>query len=235
MTGSENLLEVDINSIIPNPWNTNQVSPPNMDKLKNSIVKLGSFKPLIVRELDDKYEILGGEHRWLALKELGKSTVQVYNLGIIDDIKAKQISILDNERYGEDDAIGLDKLLQEIQQSLDYDLSTIAPFDITLDTAIMPKSEIEIPDEFADDLRALDDISKKESKEDEIVERETKSKADANPFQIMRFKVSIEDAPRIIRVIEKMVKEHGIKTGNEMENAGEALVYIIDEYYGEEE
>lgn len=233
MTGSENLLEVDIDSIIPNQWNTNQVSPPNMDKLKNSIIKLGPFKPLIVRELGDKYEILGGEHRWLALKELGKTAVQVYNLGIVDDIKAKQISILDNERYGEDDAIGLDKLLQEIQQSLDYNLSDIAPIDVTLDIAVMPKSEIEIPQEFAEEFAALDEIGKKEDEFSAGVEKEARSKADANPFQTMRFKVSVEDAPKIITVIEQVVKVHGIKTGNEMENAGEALVHIINSYLEE--
>lgn len=234
MIGLKNLLEVNIDSIVPNEWNTNQVSPPNMDKLKNSILKLGPFKPLIVRELGDKYELLCGEHRWLVLKELGYDTVQVYNLGVVDDIKAKQISILDNERYGEDDAIGFDNLIKDLQSNLDYNLSDIAPFDVVLETAVMPKAETEIPEEFLKDFEALETVAKDDDGEFEAsAVHEAKPKAESNPFQIMRFKISIEDAPRVTDAIEKIIKQHNIKTGNDMENAGEALVYIIDEFEGE--
>jgi len=39
--------------------------------LKNSITNMGLLNPIIVREKDDKYEIIDGEHRTKACRELG--------------------------------------------------------------------------------------------------------------------------------------------------------------------
>ncbi|MDH8217342.1 ParB/RepB/Spo0J family partition protein, partial [Klebsiella pneumoniae] len=69
------------------------------------------FKPILGRELlDGTYEILGGEHRWRAAIEHGMAAVPVTSVGVIDDNTAKQMSLVDNERYGEDDAVELQRL-----------------------------------------------------------------------------------------------------------------------------
>ncbi|MCV5185691.1 ParB/RepB/Spo0J family partition protein, partial [Escherichia coli] len=78
---------------------------------------------------DGFFEILGGEHRWRAAIEQGISTVPVLSLGKISDVVAKQMSLVDNERYGEDDQIALQRFIEEIQSELDYQLSEIAPYD----------------------------------------------------------------------------------------------------------
>ncbi len=58
--------------------------------------------------------------------EQGISTVPVISVGKISDLVAKQMSLVDNERYGEDDQVALQRLIEEIQSELDYQLSEIA-------------------------------------------------------------------------------------------------------------
>lgn len=118
------ILQVEVANLRPNPWNTNSVGAQNFEKLKGSIEKLGFFKPILARELDGGiFEILGGEHRWRAAMEQGISTVPVISVGKINDLVAKQMSLVDNERYGEDDQVALQHLIEEIQSEIDYRLT----------------------------------------------------------------------------------------------------------------
>lgn len=90
------ILQVEVANLRPNPWNTNSVGAQNFEKLKGSIEKLGFFKPILARELDGGiFEILGGEHRWRAAMEQGISTVPVMSVGKINDLVAKQMSLVD--------------------------------------------------------------------------------------------------------------------------------------------
>ena len=98
----------------PNPWNTNVVSPENQQKLNASIKRFGMFKPIVVREIDGTLEIIGGQHRWEAAVEMKLPEVPVVNLGRITDKKAKEISLVDNGRYGADDTLQLAELLDDI-------------------------------------------------------------------------------------------------------------------------
>ncbi|HCB3859403.1 TPA: ParB N-terminal domain-containing protein, partial [Escherichia coli] len=137
----------------PNTWNTNSVGAQNFEKLKGSIEKLGFFKPILARELEDGFfEILGGEHRWRAAIEQGISTVPVLSVGKISDVVAKQMSLVDNERYGEDDQIALQRFIEEIQSELDYQLSEIAPYDDEISMVLAKEAAI--------DLEALEALSR---------------------------------------------------------------------------
>ncbi|MFW8412634.1 ParB N-terminal domain-containing protein, partial [Klebsiella pneumoniae] len=89
-------------------------------------------------------EILGGEHRWRAAMEQGISTVPVISVGKISDLVAKQMSLVDNERYGEDDQVALQRLIEEIQSELDYQLSEIAPYDDELAATLARESAIDL-------------------------------------------------------------------------------------------
>ena len=112
---------IKISDLFPNPWNTNVVSPENQSKIEESIKRFGMFKPLVVRTLSDgRLEILGGQHRWEAAKALGIEQVEVVDLGEIDDKKAKEISLVDNGRYGVDDGLRLSELLRELGDVEEY-------------------------------------------------------------------------------------------------------------------
>ncbi len=147
------IMQVEVANLRPNPWNTNSVGAQNFEKLKGSIEKLGFFKPILARELDGGFfEILGGEHRWRAAMEQGISTVPVISVGKINDLVAKQMSLVDNERYGEDDQVALQRLIEEIQSEIDYRLSDIAPYDDEMAATLAKASII--------DLEALEALSR---------------------------------------------------------------------------
>ncbi|PLL08088.1 chromosome partitioning protein ParB [Klebsiella pneumoniae] len=206
----------------PNPWNTNSVGAQNFEKLKGSIEKLGFFKPILARELDGgQFEILGGEHRWRAAMEQGISAVPVISVGKISDLVAKQMSLVDNERYGEDDQVALQRLIEEIQSELDYQLSEIAPYDDELAATLARESAI--------DLEMLEALSRGD---EEPVEKDSREKAErvGAEHQTMRFKVTFDASDRVTETIKSIIKEQAINTGNDMENAGEALVWLVDNY-----
>ncbi|HBY7114855.1 TPA: chromosome partitioning protein ParB [Klebsiella pneumoniae] len=216
------ILQVEVARLRPNPWNTNSVGAQNFEKLKGSIEKLGFFKPILARELDGgQFEILGGEHRWRAAMEQGISAVPVISVGKISDLVAKQMSLVDNERYGEDDQVALQSLIEEIQSELDYQLSEIAPYDDELAATLARESAI--------DLEMLEALSRGD---EEPVEKDSREKAErvGAEHQTMRFKVTFDASDRVTETIKSIIKEQAINTGNDMENAGEALVWLVDNY-----
>jgi len=216
------ILQVEVARLRPNPWNTNSVGAQNFEKLKGSIEKLGFFKPILARELDGgQFEILGGEHRWRAAMEQGISTVPVISVGKISDLVAKQMSLVDNERYGEDDQVALQRLIEEIQSELDYQLSEIAPYDDELAATLARESAI--------DLEMLEALSRGD---EEPIEKDSREKAErvGAEHQTMRFKVTFDASELVTEIFISIIKEQEINTGNDMENAGEALVWLVDNY-----
>lgn len=200
--------------LMPNPWNTNVVSPENQSKLENSVRRFGMFKPVVVRQLEDgSLEIIGGEHRWEAAKALGLKDIPVVNLGAISDKKAKEISLVDNGRYGADDTLQLAELLEDIGVGAEE----LADF--------MPYSESDFASIFSSVNIALDDLDI--DSDDEIPKTPT-AKA-VQTHQIMRFKVPVDDVSVITDLIERTMKEQRFTDEDSLSNAGNALVYILQQ------
>jgi ParB-like chromosome segregation protein Spo0J len=200
-----------------NPWNTNFVSPENEIKLARSLAELGEFKPIIVRELSDgttDFEILGGEHRWSIVRDSGADEISIYNLGVVDDLKAKKISLADNPRYGADDTLALAKLLEEIGTA--DEIQQFLPFTDSDISAIFSASDI-----------ALEELELPESFEEKADALEIKPERAPKTHTIMRFKVPLGDAERITEVITKTQKRQGYSSSDELTNAGDALVHLI--------
>lgn len=82
-----------ISNVRPNTWNPKQKNTREYRKVLASIKRDGQKLPVVVRELKGKdgseYEILDGEQRWTALKELGRKNVIIYNSGVVKDEDAK--------------------------------------------------------------------------------------------------------------------------------------------------
>lgn len=206
----------DPKELQPNPWNTNVVSSENERKLDVSIDRLGNFKPILVRTLEDgTLQILGGEHRRDSALRSGDKTVSVINLGVIGDTKAKEISLADNERYGEDDSEALEKLLNSMETV--NELSSFLPMtDDDLDSfwskAIINLDDLDLDDE--DDLPI-----------------EKPMAASAPTHRVVRFKVSVEDAERMSDFIESIGKNNGFTTSDALTNAGDALIHALKELW----
>jgi hypothetical protein len=198
----------------PNPWNSNHVGPENEAKLDEALKRLKFFKPIVVRETDEGYEIIGGEHRWRSAVRLGFEEVPIFNLGPIDDKKAKEISIADNARYGADDSISFAQVLSDIG-----DISEIQSF--------LPYSDTDLRSVFASVDIALDELEFDETAPETKEIDEPKTAKAPKTHTVMRFRLSNEDAERLTALIEKVKKRQGFTSSDDLTNAGDALSYLV--------
>ena len=102
------------------PWNANQMDPVLLDKLKRSVQRFGLVGVLVVRPVgDDIYEVLSGNQRLQALRELGAESVPCVVLAM-DDAEARLLAQTLNRLHGSDDlglkAALLESVLQELSQ-----------------------------------------------------------------------------------------------------------------------
>lgn len=207
-----NMGEVETSRLRPNPWNTNSVSPENEMKLRASIERFGVFKPIICRELPDgTLEILGGEHRWQTAREMGLDTVPVVNLGVVSDERAKEIGLVDNGRYGEDDTLALAELLKDLGNTDEI-------------LGFLPFSEVEMDSIFSATSIALEDL---DAHDEELPDLASPATKPLKTHQIMRFKVPVEDSEWVQKLIESTMNAQGFLDDDAMSNAGNALVHLL--------
>lgn len=216
MNQDKHSMSVDPNTLTFSPWNVNSVSPENQQKLVESIRRNGLFRPVVVRELDDgTLQVIAGEHTTLAAIELKYARIDVYNLGKLDDIKAKEISIIDNQHYGHEDAFGLAELLKQLEGDVEAflpmsDANLKAIFKATsvdLDTLELPDTS-GLPVTHPDDELAVAPVTS----------------------VFMKFRVPIGDNEFVQRCIEAVMKRQGFTGADSLANAGDALVYICNNW-----
>ncbi|MDD2353703.1 MAG: ParB/RepB/Spo0J family partition protein [Atribacterota bacterium] len=88
--------EVDVNQLWPNLYQPRQeFDQEKMDELKESIKAHGIIQPIIVRESADGYEIVAGERRLKAAKELGMKKVPVI-IRQFNNLKSFEIALVEN-------------------------------------------------------------------------------------------------------------------------------------------
>lgn len=201
-----------------NPWNTNKCPPENEAKIRASIERNGLFKPILVRRVAgvDGYEIVGGEHRWEQACELGLETVPIVDLGEITELRAKEIGVIDNARYGQDDALSLAELLKELGEP--GELQEFLPYVSADLDALFSATSI-----------ALDELDLSQSGFDADPD-EPAPAPDPKPTKthtITRFKLSLEDAERVTALIADTQKAHGYTAEDQLTNAGDALIHIL--------
>lgn len=217
MTNNPQHLTLPIDSLVPNPWNTNVVTPENLEKIKESLNRFGMFRPILLRELPSgKLQIIGGYHRWTVAKEMGYTEVPAVNLGPIDEKKAKEIGLVDNGRYGEDDTLKLASLLKDLGGAENVSL-------------FMPYSDAELDSIFMAENIALDEIGMDESglELEEMVQQSSKA---VQTHQIMRFKIPIEDSEYVTKLIESTMRTQNFTEEDALSNAGNALIHLLKNF-----
>jgi ParB family chromosome partitioning protein len=83
-----------VSKIEPNPHQP-RTSPGNLTELKASIKQKGILEPLLVRVVKGKYQIISGERRFTAAKELGLAEVPCIILQASDE-ESLEISLIEN-------------------------------------------------------------------------------------------------------------------------------------------
>lgn len=84
----DKIKKVKIDEVRPNSWNPKEKNHKKVEDIKKSIEMHGFKQPVQVRS-NDGYEIIDGEQRWTAMKELGATEIYIYDNGVISDEDAK--------------------------------------------------------------------------------------------------------------------------------------------------
>lgn len=211
-----NFLNLPVGDLRKNAWNTNKTTPEMEQKIRRSIERNGIFKPILVRQVAGQggYEIIGGEHRWEQAIGLGYTEVPCVNLGEIDDLRAKEIGVIDNARYGADDTLSFADLLKELGDV--GDLQDFLPYGSADLDAIFSASSID-----------LGELELDENFEKDAGEPEAPAPKAPKTHTVMRFKVSLGDAERLTAAIAATQKANGYTTADDLTNAGDALVHLL--------
>lgn len=117
------------NLVSPN-YNPRTITDKEMEKLKNSIIEFGYCDPLIVNDVDNN--IIGGNQRFEAMKQLGIKEAEVSFVHITDPNKAKALNLRLNNLSGEWDTSKLNEVIEELEiNHFDLSITGFNDFEIT--------------------------------------------------------------------------------------------------------
>ncbi|MEI8397005.1 MAG: ParB/RepB/Spo0J family partition protein [Rhodospirillaceae bacterium] len=113
-TNAPDFAEIDISDIRPNPDQPRKTFDPEaIRSLAESIEKYGQQQPILVRRVNDYYELIAGERRLRAHRELGRPTILAAVTG--SDTAPHVLSLVENVQRQDLDALelagGLKKLV----------------------------------------------------------------------------------------------------------------------------
>lgn len=155
------IVEIPVEDLEPNPWNVNKMSEEMQTKLTAFIKSQGLVEPIVVRPKGgkDKYEIIGGYHRWIICKDKLAYKVMPCIVVNLDDKKAKILSVNLNEMTGEAIPSLLANLLHDLSKEISIDdLETLLPY---------PKGQIEDLLDLLKLPEGLDSLLEKEAQKEE--------------------------------------------------------------------
>lgn len=91
------IAEIPIGEIAPNPYQPRQVfDSAKLAELAESIKEQGMIQPIVVRPVNDSYEIIVGERRFRAVEKLGWNTIPSIILDSTDNETAMELALIEN-------------------------------------------------------------------------------------------------------------------------------------------
>lgn len=129
--------EVPLDTVKPNPDQPRtHFDVEEIAELAQSIEKEGLLQPILVRKVDDGYQIIAGERRWQACKKLGMKTVPIRVKDVEGD-KALELALIENIQRSDlnpiEEAYGYKRLMErqgltqsEVARAVSKGRSTIA-------------------------------------------------------------------------------------------------------------
>lgn len=113
----ENLLTVDLDKLMAREDQPRKsFDDDGLKELANSIKSDGVIQPIVVRKVDDRYEIIAGERRFRASKLAGLEKVPVVVKNVTDR-KARELALVENIQREDlnpiEEAISLKTLMEE--------------------------------------------------------------------------------------------------------------------------
>lgn len=129
-TTALDVLSVPVGTLRANPWNPNVVPENVAAALEQSVDAYGFIDPVLVRPIRGGYEIIDGEHRWIAARANGETHVDVI-VRDLSDADAKKLTVILNEARGKPDPLKLGNLLADLAGSIDLEQLRVGlPYDL---------------------------------------------------------------------------------------------------------
>jgi len=131
------LRQLAVAEITPNPFQPRRaIDPATLEDLKKSLASAGLLQPVVVRETDAGYQLVAGERRWRAAKDLGWRRIPAV-VRDVDDRTLLTLALVENLQRASlspiDEAEGYDRLAREfglaqaeIAERVGRDRSTVA-------------------------------------------------------------------------------------------------------------
>ena len=122
--------KISISSIVRNKLQPRKrFEKESLEDLTNSIKERGIIQPIIVRKskVDDKYEIIAGERRWLAAQNAGLHEVPVVEIEA-DDLKSLEFAIVENVQRNDLNPVEEAQGYQRLIDDFSYDQEKVAKF-----------------------------------------------------------------------------------------------------------
>ncbi|HWO88210.1 MAG TPA: ParB/RepB/Spo0J family partition protein [Gemmatimonadales bacterium] len=131
------LRELPVGDIRPNRYQPRRAFDPGaLKELKDSIASNGLIQPVIVRQVDGGYELVAGERRWRAVKELGWARIPAV-VREVDERTLLTLALIENLQRAAlspiDEAQGYERLVREfslsqleVAEAVGRDRSTVA-------------------------------------------------------------------------------------------------------------
>ncbi|MDA8335038.1 MAG: ParB/RepB/Spo0J family partition protein [Peptococcaceae bacterium] len=109
------------------PWNPNEMDEATLRRLANSLGRFGAVLPLVVRPIEDGYEVIGGNQRLVVCRQENMNTVPCVLVNL-DDVQARLLAQALNRVRGEDDINRKAALVKQILSELpEEDVLAILP------------------------------------------------------------------------------------------------------------
>ena len=210
---------IDINEVEPNRNQPRKVfDEDTIEELADSIKQYGIIQPLLVRKMDNYYEIIAGERRWRAAKKAGLKEVPVI-VKNYDDNDILKISLIENIQRENLNPIEEAKAYQQLKSEYGLKQDEIA--------ASVSKSRVAVTNTLR--LLKLDERVQKMIIENlissghgrSLLSLEDGDKQYQAATKIMDDNLSVREAEKLVKSIinnkEKNTNEEKIKGGNSQE------------------
>ena len=117
---------VNVNRIKPNPFQPREnFDKKRLDELVQSIREKGVIQPVIVREKDGDYELIAGERRLRAAKELDLTQIPII-VKEVSDVGALELSLIENIQREELNAIEEAKAFHRLMNEFGFNQEEVA-------------------------------------------------------------------------------------------------------------
>ena len=124
-TGAGGVIDLPVNLIRRNPRQPRRaIDAPALEELATSIAAVGVVQPVIVRAVEDGYELIAGERRWRAAQKAGFTVIPAI-VRAASDVESLELALIENvvrqNLNPVDEAYALKVLLEDLgvtQESL---------------------------------------------------------------------------------------------------------------------